>query len=190
MYDIKNNDKKTIEILKYLNRDLILLSRMQNIETKRYKEDPFIISHGFVVNNNSEKYNMILKEIIIKENFTIIFSFCYSPVDNNENNKSLDESINKGKMNKNEKKENGIPIIQLTKEDQTYINEKTGFCFFIRDGYLYHRIFNFQVVSMGDERKKSSKTSYRISDICLNLARVEPTTVCLAAFIHLTCTHF
>ena len=142
VYDLKNNDKKTIEILKYLNRDLILLSRMQNIETKRYKEDPFIISHGFVVNNNSEKYNMILKEIIIKENFTIIFSFCYSPADNNENNKSLDESINKGKTNKNEKKENGIPIIQLTKEDQNFYNEKTGFCFFIRDGYLYHRIFN------------------------------------------------
>ena len=144
MYDIKNNGKKTIEILKYLNRDLILLSRMQNIETKRYKEkDPFIISHGFVINNNPEKVNNIaLKEIIIKENFTIIFSFCYSPVDNNENNKSLDESINKGKINKNEKKENGITIIQLIKEEQSYINDKTGFSFFIKDGYLYHRIYN------------------------------------------------
>ena len=140
VYDIKNNDKKTIEILKYLNRDLTLLSTMQNIEIKKYKEDPFLISNGFVINKNSETNNIILKNIIVNENFSIIFSFCYSP-NENENNKSVDKSINKGKSNKNERKENGIPIIQLIKEEQGY-NEKSGFCFYIRDGKLYHRIFN------------------------------------------------
>ena len=135
IYDIKNKGKKTIEILNYLNRDIMLLSQMQKIEKKKYKEDPYILSHGFVINNN-EKSKIMLKEIIIISNFSMIFSFCYSP--DEKDNKLLDESINKGKTNKNI---NNIPIIDLIKEDQSY-NEVTGFSFYIRDNFLYHRKFN------------------------------------------------
>ena len=136
VYDIKNKNKKTIEILKYLNRYLALLNRMQNLEKKRYKEDPFIISHGFVINNNTEKINIVLKEIIIKENFTMIFSFCYSP--DEKEKKVPDEATNKSKVNKNINK---IPIIELIKEEQSY-NEVSGFSFFIKDNELYHRKYN------------------------------------------------
>ena len=138
VYDIKNNNKKTIDILKYLNRDLALLNLMQKIENKRYKEDPFILSNGFVISNNNKSPNYNLKEIIVKENFTMIFSFCYSP--DKKDNKSLDESINKGKLNKNIDIDK-IPIIELIKEEQSY-NEITGFSFFIKDNFLYHRKYN------------------------------------------------
>ena len=136
IYDIKNKEKKTINVLQYLNRDLILLSMMQRYEKKQYLEDPYLLSHGFVINNN-EKTKIILKEIIIKENFSMIFSFCYSP--DEKENKELAESKNKAKQNKN--KNNNIPIIDLIKEGQSY-NEVTGFSFYIRDNYLYHRKFN------------------------------------------------
>ena len=138
VYDIKNNDKKTIDILKFLNRDLALLNLMQKIENKRYKEDPFVLSNGFVISNNNKATSIILKEIIVKENFTMVFSFCYSP--DKKDNKLLDESINKGKLNKNIDIDK-IPIIELIKEEQSY-NEITGFSFFIKDDYLYHRKYN------------------------------------------------
>ena len=136
VYDIKNKDKKTIQILEYLNRNLILLNRMQKIESKRYKEDPYILSHGFVIDNNTEKNNIILKEIIVRENFTIFFSFCYSP--DKKDNKALDESITR-KTNRNT--EVRIPIIDIIKEDQSY-NEVSGFSFFIKNNNLYHRKYN------------------------------------------------
>ena len=107
VYDIKNNDKKTIDILKYLNRDLILLNKMQKIENKKYKEDPYILSHGFVIDNNNEKFNIILKEIIVRDSFSMIFSFCYSP-DKKEINH--DEPANKKNKNPNACK---IPIVDM-----------------------------------------------------------------------------
>ena len=134
VYDIKNNDKNTIDILQYLNRDLALLNLMQKIEKKKYKEDQFIASHGFVINNN-EKSCIILKEIIIKENFTMIFSFCYSP--NESEKQNSDGSMNKGKT----KNLNKIPIVDLVKEDQGF-NEVSGFNFFIQNNYLYHRKYH------------------------------------------------
>ena len=136
VYDIKNKDKKTIDILEYLNKDLILLNRMQKLESKRYKEDPFILSHGFVIDNNTEKNNIILKEIIVKEYFTIFFSFCYSP--DKKDNRALDESFNR-KTNKGA--DVRIPIIDIIKEDKSY-NEVSGFSFFIKNDILYHRKYN------------------------------------------------
>ena len=133
VYDIKNKDKKTIDILDYLNRDLILLNRMQKIESTRYSEDPYILSHGFVISNNSERFNIVLKEIIIRDLFTMIFSFCYSP---DKKDSVQDENIHR-KNNKNDNA-NKIPIIDVIKEEKTY-NEVSGFNFFIKDNALYHR---------------------------------------------------
>ena len=135
VYDIKNNDKKTIDILKYLNRDLILLNKMQKIENKKYKEDPYILSHGFVIDNNNEKFNIILKEIIVRDSFSMIFSFCYSP-DKKEINH--DEPANKKNKNPNACK---IPIVDMIKEEQSY-NEVSGFSFYIKNNALYHRKYN------------------------------------------------
>ena len=135
VYDIKNNNNKTIEILKYLNRDLVLLNLMQKNEYKRYKEDPYILSHGFVVNNN-EKSGISLGGIIIRETLTMIFSFCYSP--DKKDIKPPDEVMNKGKT----KNLNKIPILELIKEEQSVVSGVSGFSFFIKDNTLYHRKYN------------------------------------------------
>ena len=143
VYDIENKSKSTIEILRLLKNDLYLLKVMQDIELKKYKQDPFILNKGFVINNNSEKYSAIVKEIIVKEQFTMIFSFCYSPDDkdniNNNNIRPISSNI-VARISKL-KKELGIPIIELIKEESNF-NEVSGFSFFIRDGCLYHRKYN------------------------------------------------
>ena len=96
VYDINNKTKSTIDILKYLKTDLYILKTMQENELKKYNEDPFILSNGFVINNNSEKTSAIVKEIIIKGQFTMVFSFCYSP----DEKKNINDSINKNKIKK------------------------------------------------------------------------------------------
>ena len=148
VYDIKNKDKSTIEILNYLKSDLYLLRKMQEIELKRYNDDPYVLNQGFVICNNSEKTSAIVKEIIVKEKFNMVFSFCYSP-DEKINNNSINNDFRTNTINTHNsgnrlskiKKEMGIPIIELTKEDSSF-NEVSGFSFFIYGGWLYHRKYN------------------------------------------------
>ena len=64
VYNIKNKNKQTLDILDLLKTDLCLLRTMQEIELKRYKEDPYLPNHGFVICNNSEKLSAVVKEII------------------------------------------------------------------------------------------------------------------------------
>ena len=148
-YDIKNKNKSTFDILELLKGDLNLLKAMQELELKRYNEDPFIQSLGFVICNNSDKFSAVVKEIIIKEQFTMVFSFCYSPdekINNNSINNmhnSINTTTNTNNISRTSKlkKEIGIPIIELIKEDSSF-NEISGFSFFIQGGYLYHRQYN------------------------------------------------
>ena len=142
VYDIKNKNKSTLEILDLLKADLNLLKKMQEIELKRYKEDPYLPNHGFVICNNSEKFSAVVKEIIIKEQFTMVFSFSYSPdekIINSENN--INNNINIMKRTSKTKRDMGIPIIELIKEDCSF-NEVSGFSFFIQGSSLYHRKYN------------------------------------------------
>ena len=142
IYALKNNNNPTIEVLKYLQNDINLLKSMQEIELKKYKQDPFILNQGFVINNNSEKTSAVIKEIIVKEQFTMVFSFNYSPDDksNNDNNNPRANSVNV--TNKSQKiKKDIIPIIELIKEDVAF-NEVSGFSFFIQGGWLIHRKYN------------------------------------------------
>ena len=135
IYDIKNKGNKTIEILNYLNRDLMLLNLMQKIEYRKYQDDPYFLSNGFVFNNN-EKSIVSLGGIIIRDSLSMIFSFCYSP-DKKEANKSKIDSINKLNLNLIKNLEQ-IPIISLIKEDQSF-GEVSGFSFYIRNNKLCHR---------------------------------------------------
>jgi len=78
----------------------------------------------------------------------MVFSFCYSP-DEKINNNSINNDFrtntltthNSGNRLSKMKKEMGIPIIELTKEDSSF-NEVSGFSFFIYGGWLYHRKYN------------------------------------------------
>ena len=132
IYDIKNKGNKTIEILKYLNRDLVLLNLMQKNEYKKYKDDLYFLSRGFVLNNN-DKSIVSLGGIIIRESLSMIFSFCYSP--DKKDIKPKNDVLNKLNLIKNLEK---IPIIELIKEDQSF-NEVSGFSFYIRNNKLCHR---------------------------------------------------
>ena len=140
IYDLKNKNNSTIEVLSYLQKYVYLLKTMQEIESKRYKQDPFVLSQGFVINNNSEKTSAIIKEIIIKEQFTMVFSFCYSPDDKfNDNITNRANSVTLA--NKSKIKRDIIPIIELIKEEAAF-NEISGFSFFIQGDCLMHRKYN------------------------------------------------
>ena len=121
-YDIKNKDKSSINIINLLKNDLYLLKMMQEAEIKKYKEDSYILSKGFVINNNSEKISIVVKDINIKEQFSIIFSFCYAPDEDNFSDAK-------------------ISIVDIIKENATP-DEVSGLSFFISNKCLYHRKYN------------------------------------------------
>jgi len=141
VYNIKNKNKQTLDILDLLKTDLCLLRTMQEIELKRYKEDPYLPNHGFVICNNSEKLSAVVKEIIIKEQFTMIFSFSYSPDEKIINIENINNNNNIMKRASKTKRDFGIPIIELIKEESSF-NEVSGFSFFIQGTSLFHRKYN------------------------------------------------
>ena len=141
VYNIKNKNKQTLDILDLLKTDLCLLRTMQEIELKRYKDDPYLPNHGFVICNNSEKLSAVVKEIIIKEQFTMVFSFSYSPDEKIINIENINNNNNIMKRASKTKRDFGIPIIELIKEESSF-NEVSGFSFFIQGTSLFHRKYN------------------------------------------------
>ena len=77
-YKDNNNTNNPIDLLNDINKSIFLLKYLQNKEDNIYKNDSYFLSHGFVCNN--DRFNGITVEnVIIQTEFTIIFSFNYSP---------------------------------------------------------------------------------------------------------------
>jgi hypothetical protein len=120
-YDIKNKDKNSIEVLEKLNKTISFITELKKIEDNKYEKDPNILPKCFVFNNN--KYNGIyINNIQIQSNFTIIFSFCFSP----------------HKTQKNKKDSREFPIFCLIESGK---NEKNVLYFFIKENILYFKHF-------------------------------------------------
>ena len=80
-YKDNNNTNNPIYLLNDINKSLFLLKKMQNKEDDIYKRDSNFLSHGFVCNN--DKLNGItVDNVIMQTEFTIIFSFNYTPEKN------------------------------------------------------------------------------------------------------------
>ena len=140
-------NENPIEILKDLNLSIGLVKHLRKYEDKIYAKDPYILSHGFVCNDNN--FNGInLENINYKNEFTLIFSFNFSPentfITPTENNsiKKRSKTIYSKKriMNLQKLTEIEYPIISSFTEENN--SNKDGFRFFIRDNSLIHRIFN------------------------------------------------
>ena len=121
VYDIKNKNKNSIEVLNKLNKTILFISELKKLEDNKYEKDPNMLPKCFVFNNN--KHNGIyVNNIQIQSNFTIIFSFCFSPIKTQKNKKDLRE----------------FPIFCLTENGK---NEKNYLNFFIKEGVLYFKHF-------------------------------------------------
>ncbi len=121
VYDIKNKNKNSIEVLNKLNKTILFISELKKLEDNKYDKDPNMLPKCFVFNNN--KHNGIyVNNIQIQSNFTIIFSFCFSPIKTQKNKKDLRE----------------FPIFCLTENGK---NEKNYLNFFIKEGVLYFKHF-------------------------------------------------
>ena len=111
------NDGNTLKVLQMLNKDINLLKKMKAIEDKRYKLDPDKIPRGFIFRNN--KNGFYVNEVILKEEFSLIFSFNFSPERNNNNND-------------NEK-------IYFIINGKCLEKVNDGFTFYIKNNHLYHK---------------------------------------------------
>ena len=136
----KDNTNNPIDLLNDINKSLSLLLYLQNKEDDIYKKDLYILSHGFVCNN--DRFNGITVEnVIIQNEFTIIFSFNYSPeLDFNEPSNSktfLKSNSLKPKQVNVFQKDISYPILSLISN-----NRNDVLSFFIQDGYLFHKVFN------------------------------------------------
>jgi hypothetical protein len=136
----KDNNHNPIDLLNDINKSLSLLKYLQNKEDDIYKKDSYFLSHGFVCNN--DRFNGIsVDNVIIKNEFTIIFSFNYSPelvFYETSNSKSFLKSNSlKPKQVNVFQKDLSYPILNLTSNNRNDVLN-----FFIQDGYLYHKVFD------------------------------------------------
>ena len=121
IYDIKNKDKNSIEILQKLDKSISFISELTKKEDNKYEIDPFLLSKCFVMSNHRSN-GIYVNNIQIHTSFSIIFSFCLST---NKDNKKIKEN-----------KE--FPIINLIENEK---KEKAGLSFFIKDEILYFKNF-------------------------------------------------
>ena len=137
-----NNTENPIDLLGDLSKNLFLLKKMQNKEDQIYQNDPYILSHGFVCNN--DRFNGIkVENVILQSELTIIFSFNFSPeldcLEQN-NQKNLIKSNTYKIKQQNVVTKDIYPILYIIPPNNR-INED-GLNFYIKDGFLYHKVLN------------------------------------------------
>ena len=136
------NTNNQIDLLRDINKSIFILRELQNKEDDIYKKDSYILNHGFICNNH--RLNGIwIDNVILQTQFTIIFSFNFcQELDSFELNKQKSiKSINyKIKQQNVLQKDSSIyPIIYLNDNKR---NSNDGLNFYIKDGNLYHKLFN------------------------------------------------
>ena len=141
-YKDNNNTNNPIYLLNDINKSLFLLKKMQNKEDDIYKRDSNFLSHGFVCNN--DKLNGItVDNVIMQTEFTIIFSFNYTPekdlyeLKKNPKTYMKSNSLKSNQVNTLQKDLSSYPILYFTSNNRT-----DDLSFFIRDGYLCHKVLN------------------------------------------------
>ena len=118
IYDIKNKNNNSIEILPKLNKSILFIQNLQKKEEKKYNENEFLLPKCFIFSDNRAN-GIYLAMPQIQTSFALVFSFCFSP----------------------SKKENNIkeiPLIHFIDRDK---NEVNGLSFFIKERHLFFKNF-------------------------------------------------
>ena len=115
VYDIN----KDLTYFNILERYVGLLEKISKNEDYLFERDPYILNKGFVFNNNIEN-GIIIKNVIIQSNFSLIFSFSFQP----ENKELLKKKY---------------PLIFLNSESY---RKGESFLFFIEDSKLKYLNFD------------------------------------------------
>ena len=130
VYDIKNKNINTIEILKDLNKSILFISQLKEKEDKKYEKDPYILSKAFYFDNKIN-IGIHIDNIQINNSLSIIFSFCLNS----------QKKINKQRISQNKINNKEYPIIYLIETGKGKINEKNGLLFSIKNGIFYLKNF-------------------------------------------------
>ena len=120
-YDMKHKNINSINVLYKLNRTILFLFLLKQIEDHKYEKDPFFLPKCFIFNNNKNN-GIYLNNIQLENSFSIIFSFCFSPYKSKKNKKEIRE----------------YPIISFVEKEK---GEKYGLYFYIKEGVLYYKNF-------------------------------------------------
>ena len=121
IYDVKNKNNNSIEILHKLNKSILFIHELQKKEEKKYSENEFLLPKCFVFNDNRAN-GIYLTIPQIQISLALVFSFCFSP---SKKGKNLDE----------------IPLMHFIDRDKV---EKNGLSFFIKEGHLYFKNFFYE----------------------------------------------
>ena len=135
-----------IDLFNDINKSLFLLKELQRKEDELYKKDSYILNHGFVCNN--DRFNGIsVDNVILQNEFTIIFSFNFSPesdISDISNPKDLIKSSSYKMKQQNILQIDSTiyPILYIITSNNRISND--GLNFYIQDGYLYHKKLNIK----------------------------------------------
>ena len=124
---------KSIDVIKNLEKNILFLQNLFQIEEKILDKDSNILDKGFVFNNN-EFNGLYVNNISLNKEFTIIFSFNFDP-DNIEKK----EELEKIKLEKNLELKCFL-LDSMYEYSLLYLSEdekKIDFGFFIKDNNFY-----------------------------------------------------
>ena len=134
-----------IDLLNDINKSIFILKELQKKEEEIHNKDLYILNEGFICNN--DRFNGITVENVILQNeFTIIFSFNFSPElleENNKNNIIQSPAYKIKQQNILQKDSTIYPILFLTMDNNNRMSND-GLNFYIQDGYLHHKMINIK----------------------------------------------
>ena len=75
--------QKSKTMFAHMNRNIDFLDNLSTNEDKIYDKDSYVLSNGFVMNNNKNN-GIKVNGVLLDEKFTMIFSFNFSPSSDNQ----------------------------------------------------------------------------------------------------------
>ena len=140
------NATSQVDLLNDINKSLFILKELQKREDDILDNDSFILNQGFICNNH--RFNGITVEnVILQSEFTIIFSFNFSPElfeINNKNNVINSQAYKIKQINILQTDSSIYPILYLTLDNNRINND--GLNFYIQHGFLHHKILNMKKI--------------------------------------------
>jgi hypothetical protein len=165
----ENENNESLNFIFKLERYIELLEKMSKNEENSFEKDTYMLNNGFVFNNNKDN-GIIVKNIIIQSNFSLIFSFSFQPEENKDINNSKKHYPLIYLLSESNRKDQNIAfyIEQNKLYYYNFDNKKYEICE-IQKQITYLICYNFiqnsklNILINSDKLKKEFKLDYKIN---------------------------
>ena len=165
----ENENNESLNFIFKLERYIELLEKMSKNEENYFEKDTYMLNNGFVFNNNKDN-GIIVKNIIIQSNFSLIFSFSFQPEENKDINNSKKHYPLIYLLSESNRKDQNIAfyIEQNKLYYYNFDNKKYEICE-IQKQITYLICYNFiqnsnlNILINSDKLKKEFKLDYKIN---------------------------